>query len=62
MGLLGINDWQAAWISADIGEDTKKSQPAQYFRKEFDLSEQIKSARLYITSHGLYEGFLNSKL
>jgi alpha-L-rhamnosidase len=61
MGLLIAGDWKAAWIEADIEEDTKKSQPAQYFRKEFDLSKQIKSARLYITSHGLYEGFLNEK-
>jgi alpha-L-rhamnosidase len=61
MGLLNESDWTANWIEADIEENTKKSQPAQYFRKEFQISNQIKSARLYITSHGLYESLINSK-
>lgn len=61
MGLLDQSDWQAQWIEADILEDETKSQPAQYLRKEFTLAKQLKSARLYITSHGLYEAWINGR-
>ncbi len=61
MGLLNASDWDAEWIEADLVEDTLKSEPAQYFRKEFETEKEVKSARLYITSHGLYESFLNGK-
>ena len=60
MGLLNKSDWKAKWIEADLVEDTTASQPAQYFRKEFNLEKSVKSARLYITSHGLYESFINN--
>ena len=61
MGLLEGKDWTAKWIEADINEDINSAQPADYFRKKFKLSKPIKSARLYITSHGLYESFLNGQ-
>ena len=61
MGLLLENDWKANWISGEFNEDTTKSNPAHYFRKSFELGENIKSAKLYITSHGLYEAFINGK-
>lgn len=35
-------------------------QPASYLKKEFTI-EQGKTARLYISAHGLYEVFLNGK-
>jgi len=61
MGLLSDTDWKAKWIEADIKEDMHLSQPAQYFHNEFTLTSAVESARLYITSHGLYESFLNGK-
>ncbi len=59
MGLLKTEDWKARWIEADIAENPKISEPAPYFRHEFELDKPIQSARLYITSHGLNEAFLN---
>ncbi|MCB0556522.1 MAG: family 78 glycoside hydrolase catalytic domain, partial [Phaeodactylibacter sp.] len=38
-----------------------RSNPAQYFRKGFQLKGQPVSARAYVTSHGLYETFINGK-
>ncbi|MBI9070213.1 MAG: family 78 glycoside hydrolase catalytic domain [Melioribacteraceae bacterium] len=59
MGLLKVDDWEANWIEADLEENQKISEPAQYFRKEFKIDDNVKSARLYITSHGLYEAYIN---
>ncbi|MCB0752172.1 MAG: family 78 glycoside hydrolase catalytic domain, partial [Ignavibacteriae bacterium] len=61
MGLLSEIEWKANWIAADFYEDTTKSNPAHYFRKSFRLENNIKSAKLYISSHGLYEAFINGK-
>ncbi|MCB9258287.1 MAG: family 78 glycoside hydrolase catalytic domain [Ignavibacteriales bacterium] len=61
MGLLNSGDWKAEFVQANITEDIKKSQPAQYFRKEFETAKKIKNARLYITSHGLYEAYINGE-
>ncbi|MBC8111855.1 MAG: family 78 glycoside hydrolase catalytic domain, partial [Verrucomicrobia bacterium] len=61
MGLLAVADWSAQWIESEMPEDISKPQPAQLFRKEFRSPEKIVSAKVYITSHGLYEAFLNGK-
>ncbi|MCF3648425.1 glycoside hydrolase family 78 protein [Synoicihabitans lomoniglobus] len=61
MGLLEPSDWSADWIEAAIDEDTSISNPAQYFRRDFALTKPIASARLYITSHGVYEASLNGQ-
>ncbi|WP_237487879.1 family 78 glycoside hydrolase catalytic domain [Hufsiella arboris] len=50
--------WQAQWIKTGLKEDSL-TKPAQYFRKEFKADSKLKSARLYVTCHGLYEGHLN---
>jgi alpha-L-rhamnosidase len=31
------------------------------FRREFGLNQQVRSATLYITAHGLYEAQINGK-
>ena len=59
MGILKPSEWKAGWISFDGEKPVKGSKPSQYFRKEFSLSKKIKSARVYITAHGLYELHLN---
>ena len=61
-GLLSPSDWVACFISPVWEEDVKKSNPAPHLRREFELRSGIKSARLYITSLGLYEAELNGKV
>jgi alpha-L-rhamnosidase len=60
MGLLTPSEWSAKWIRADITEDTVV-RSANMLRKTFALSKTIHSARLYVTSHGLYEVRINGK-
>ncbi len=59
MGLLQPSDWKAAWIEPDLVEDTLGMNPAPLLRKDFELQKTIRSARLYITSHGVYQVSLN---
>ncbi len=60
MGLLNPSDWDARWITSAI--DFKEySYPAPLLRKAFTIDQEIQSARLYATSLGLYEFFLNGK-
>jgi alpha-L-rhamnosidase len=59
IGLLDAADWKASWIEPDLPEDTKKSNSAPMLRREFKLNGAIDRARAYITSHGLYETYLN---
>ena len=61
MGLLEIDDWQALWIEPDLDEDPEKSGPAPMLRSEFEASKIIVSARAYVTSHGLYEMYINDR-
>ncbi|MDQ1300704.1 MAG: alpha-L-rhamnosidase, partial [Chloroflexota bacterium] len=61
MGLLEAADWQAAWITPDWDEDTTQSQPQPVLRREFKLDGAIKTARVYVTSLGLYELHLNGQ-
>jgi alpha-L-rhamnosidase len=59
MGLLQASDWRAKWIEPGYTEDPVM-RPSPYFRKMFTVNKKIQSARLFITSHGLYEAYLNS--
>ena len=61
-GLLSHTDWSARFISPNWDEDTTKSNPAPYLRYDFELRAGIKSARLYITSLGLYKAELNGQV
>jgi alpha-L-rhamnosidase len=65
-GLLEQNDWKAKWIRADRLVPVKdidfyKEIPAPLFRKDFNLEEEVKSARLYISGLGYFESFINGK-
>lgn len=62
IGLLDMKDWEAKWIaiSEDKNPDSPETYPAPYFRKEFNISKPIKSARVYVTGLGYYELYLNS--
>ncbi len=61
MGILESESWKASWISSEIGQKVEGSKPCLYFRKEFPVAKKIKSARVYVTSKGLYQLFLNGK-
>ncbi len=54
------SSWQAQWISPGYEEDTIL-RPSPYFRKQFSANKTIAQATAYITSHGIYEAFINGK-
>ncbi|WP_159884849.1 alpha-L-rhamnosidase [Paenibacillus puerhi] len=58
MGLLEEADWQARWIGAAL---TPEDAPAHLplFREEFQLEQQVRSARVYVSGLGHYELRLN---
>jgi alpha-L-rhamnosidase len=57
-GLLTPADWTAKWIKSNNPADTTDG-PSPLFRTSFTLNKPVKSARLYVTSHGIYEAFIN---
>ncbi|MFD2935929.1 alpha-L-rhamnosidase [Spirosoma flavum] len=57
-GLMNSKNWQGSWISDGTDVALK---PAPYFRKTFETTKKIKSARAYIAAGGLYELSLNGK-
>ena len=73
--LLDTAEWRARWITPDLAEDTTKSNPSPMLRRAFTLgpaggrprevtlaaSPRIASARLYVTSLGLYEVEINGR-
>jgi alpha-L-rhamnosidase len=56
-GLISPGAWKANWI--EMERDTLRYAPAPHFRKEFTAAKTIASARVYVTSHGLYELHIN---
>jgi alpha-L-rhamnosidase len=61
MGILEPESWTASWITLGSEPEVKGSKPCQYFRQEFTAAKKIQSARVYVTSLGLYQIFLNGK-
>ncbi|MDX1641562.1 MAG: family 78 glycoside hydrolase catalytic domain, partial [Balneolaceae bacterium] len=61
MGLLTPDDWQAEWIEPGFEQDSTTSPPSPMFRNEFELDGDIESARVYVTSHGVYEMEINGE-
>jgi len=61
MGLLRPEDWKAQWIEPGLDEDVSKPQPAPLLRREFEVAGDVRSARAYVTAHGLYELELNGR-
>ena len=60
MGFLSPSDWKAKWIQPGFTEDSV-NRPSPLFRKQFLVNKKLKSATAFITSHGLYEAFINGK-
>ena len=61
MGLLDAADWTARWIEPDLREDVTAPTPVPFVRREFRLKGPVRAARVYVTSHGLYELHLNGQ-
>ena len=67
LGLLNNSDWKAKWTGLDTAKDSIKGvrnflmHRPQYLRKGFELLSDIASARLYITSKGVFDVHLNGK-
>ncbi|GAA4814969.1 family 78 glycoside hydrolase catalytic domain [Litoribaculum gwangyangense] len=65
LGLLNNSDWKAKWTGLDTSKDSIKGvrkflmHRPQYLRKEFELSSEVASARLYITAKGVFDVHLN---
>ncbi|KAG5743753.1 hypothetical protein H9Q70_013537 [Fusarium xylarioides] len=61
-GLLNRQDWPGTQlISAPWSNEQDKPLPEDLFRKQFSINGGIQSARLYITSHGVYEAEINGE-
>ena len=52
-------EWSGQWI--EFGNDTARYPPALTFRKGFNLKKKVASARAYVTAHGFYDLYLNTK-
>ncbi|MDO8928367.1 MAG: family 78 glycoside hydrolase catalytic domain, partial [Bacteroidota bacterium] len=57
-GMMQISNWKGEWISDSKDINMK---PAPYFRKQFQPSGKIKSARIYMVAAGLYELSINGQ-
>ncbi|MDD4922076.1 MAG: glycoside hydrolase family 78 protein [Bacteroidales bacterium] len=57
-GILDSATWTAKWITMPNGN---KLGQCYYFRNEFLASKKISKARVYVTSLGLYQLYLNGK-
>lgn len=57
-GLAG--GWEAEWIDPELPHDPSRRQPSSVLRRRF-AAPPVRSARLYITCHGLYQAKLNGK-
>lgn len=58
-GLLQTSDWKAYWIEPEKEVDIDAYKPASYIRKEFTVEKGLVSARVCLTSKGLYSFYLN---
>ncbi|MBL7965481.1 MAG: family 78 glycoside hydrolase catalytic domain [Prolixibacteraceae bacterium] len=57
-GMMHISNWKGEWIS-DSKDINLKAAP--YFRKQFQPSGKVKSARIYMAAAGLYELSINGQ-
>ncbi|MFC4722261.1 family 78 glycoside hydrolase catalytic domain [Geojedonia litorea] len=67
LGLLNNSDWQAQWIGLPtkeegvLGSQDNIIHRPQYLRKGFELSNDVASARLYITAKGVFDVAINGE-
>jgi alpha-L-rhamnosidase len=58
-GLLSTTEWTASWITTVEPRNKDVEEPADLFRKAFEINRQVKKATIYATALGLYELSLN---
>jgi alpha-L-rhamnosidase len=58
-GLLKPEDWKAEWIEPI--QSAERYMPGLLVRKDFTAGKKIAAARVYVTSHGFYELYINGK-
>ena len=67
LGLLNNSDWKAKWVGLNTVKDSIRGvrkflmHRPQYLRKEFVLSSNVESARMYITAKGVFDVHMNGK-
>jgi alpha-L-rhamnosidase len=61
MGIIEPQSWSASWITMENEQEMEGSKPAHYYRKEFSVRKKVSTARVYVTSLGIYELHLNGK-
>lgn len=59
--LLNEADWTAQWIGPPLASHDSAGAPLPMLRRTFDLKGRVVSARVYVTSRGLYELHLNGR-
>lgn len=59
MGLLEPSEWSASWIGTAPSRTDSVGGPSPLLRRAFRVSGGVARARLYATSLGLYEAYLN---
>lgn len=60
-GILDKKEWQAVFISCGASESSGFSSSSPLLRKEFNANGEFVFARVYVTSLGLYELWLNGQ-
>ena len=60
-GLLQPADWTAQWIGPPPTAADSLPSPSPLLRRAFRAADRVRSARLYVTSLGLYEVYLNGQ-
>ena len=67
LGLLNNSDWKAKWVGLNTAKDSIRGKEnvlihkPQYLRKGFELSNDVASARLYITAKGVFDVSINGE-
>ncbi len=59
MGILQPEQFVAKWINPEQKTQPDTMQPVSYLEKKFQLSQDPKQARAYVSAHGLYEVKIN---
>jgi alpha-L-rhamnosidase len=61
MGIMEPESWRASWITMKDEKKVEGSLPAHYYRYEFSTLKKIALARVYVTSLGIYQLYINNK-
>lgn len=67
LALLDNSDWKAKWVGLNTAKDSIRGREnvlihkPQYLRKGFELSNDVASARLYITAKGVFDVSINGE-